>query len=140
MRAMVRVRVKKVHPPATSEEYVPQRRADGTFINGRWKKGECGNPKNLGRNTAHLSTAYKRKLAERVPYDPKGRTYAEVIAEGMCVAAMGGKAIAAKEVRQATEGELIRTTVDWRQMLTDMGVDADAVMKEMVDYVGKGAS
>jgi hypothetical protein len=139
MKVKVKVRKATAPPEGKDAPSGGKRRKDGTFIGGdnpyAFKKGQSGNPSGRPK-VAHLSTAYKRKLAEVCPHDPEGRTWAEVISEGMCIAALNGKAIAAKEIRQATEGDLLRTSIDWKQMLTDMGVDPEQAMKDMVEYIG----
>jgi hypothetical protein len=136
MAPKLKVKTRRATPaPAAKPE--AERRSDGTFV-GRhphaFKPGQSGNPSGRPK-VAHLSTAYKRKLAEECPFDKDGRTWAEVIAEGLCCAALNGKAIAAKEIRQATEGDLLRTTIDWKSMLTDMGVDPEKVMAELMEHV-----
>jgi hypothetical protein len=42
---------------------------------------------------------------QKYPDDPEGRTYAQLIAEGQCKAAIKGKTEAAKEIREALEGK-----------------------------------
>ena len=42
---------------------------------------------------------------QKYPGDPEGRTYAQLIAEGQCKAAIKGKTDAAREIREALEGK-----------------------------------
>jgi len=98
------IRLKKVrnpNPPPPPKEY-------------QFKPGESGNP---GGRPKLLSDAYRAQLAKPMPGDAEGRTYAEVIAWGMALAASKDNVPAAREMRQATEGERIRT---WRDDVIDL--------------------
>ncbi len=73
----------------------------------QWKKGQPS-PNPGGRpRTAVLSRAIGAKLAELVPNDPKGRTYAELIADNLVNVATGrGKGVVAAvmQIADRTEG------------------------------------
>ena len=76
-----------------------------------WMPGQSGNPG--GRPKSKLiSEAYKVKLESLVPDDPQGRTYAELIADGMIVEAVRGKnkVNAASEMADRTEGKPRQST------------------------------
>ncbi len=69
----------------------------------QWKKGESGNPAGRPKSKT-LSDAYRNKLEERVPNDPEGRTWAELIAEAQVRDAVRGNVQAAREIADRTEG------------------------------------
>ena len=69
----------------------------------QWKKGESGNPGGRPKSKT-LSDAYRNKLEERVPNDPEGRTWAELIAEAQVRDAVRGNVQAAREIADRTEG------------------------------------
>ena len=68
-----------------------------------WPKGFCPNPK--GRGPKPITEAYAKLAHKKVPGDAKGRTYAEIVAEGQYTAASKGKTDAAREIREALEGK-----------------------------------
>jgi Family of unknown function (DUF5681) len=69
----------------------------------QWKKGQSGNP--CGRPKSRtLSDAYRKKLEEPVPNDPKARTWAELIADAQVRDAVRGNVQAAREIADRTEG------------------------------------
>jgi hypothetical protein len=67
------------------------------------KRGEVRNPGGRPKSKL-LSEAYRTLLATEFPGDKKGRTYAELIAEGQLREAIKGKTPAAKEAADRTEG------------------------------------
>jgi hypothetical protein len=69
----------------------------------QFKPGESGNP--AGRPPSILSEAYKAVLAQAVPQDPEGRTYAQLIAIGQARSAVKGNTGAAKEIADRVEGK-----------------------------------
>lgn len=69
-----------------------------------WPKGVSGNPNGRPKSIT-LSDAYRRILAEPVPGDPAGRTYADVIAEMVAMSATAGSVKAARELADRTEGK-----------------------------------
>ena len=72
----------------------------------RWRKGQSGNAGGRPK-TRLLSEAFRARLAEVVPGDRRGRTYAELIAENVVEIALGeGSAAiaAANEIANRIEG------------------------------------
>ena len=58
------------------------------------------------RLASPLREIWETDIAEQTyPGDPEGRTYAQLIAEGQCKAAIKGKTDAAREIREALEGK-----------------------------------
>jgi hypothetical protein len=94
---------------APSDMQTENRRADGKFAKGNkagktFRRGQSGNP--AGRpKFALLSDSFRHMLGEVCPDDEHGRTWAEVIAERLFVAAAGGDVRAAKEIADRTEGK-----------------------------------
>ena len=70
-----------------------------------WKKGQSGNPSGRAKGSMNLSTIYRRMLKEKCPYDAKGRTWAEAIAEAQLTGARSGSAPHAKEIGDRAEGK-----------------------------------
>ena len=70
-----------------------------------WPKGVRGNPKGRPKSQT-LGEAYRKALAEPVPNDPEGRTFAEVIAAIICKSAIAGNINAAREIADRTEVKL----------------------------------
>ena len=66
--------------------------------------GKSGNPDGRPKSKL-LSEAYRTKLAELVPGDKDGRTYAELICDKMIENAAKGKVIHASEVADRVEGK-----------------------------------
>jgi hypothetical protein len=75
-----------------------------------WPKGISGNPS--GRPRKPITEAYADMAEQKYPGDPEGRTYAQLIAEGQCKAAIKGKTDAAREIREALEGKTPQALVD----------------------------
>jgi hypothetical protein len=69
-----------------------------------WPKGVSGNPGGRPK-TAPLSQACREKLAQPVPGDPYGRTYAEKIATVLAERATKGDIRAAQEIADRAEGK-----------------------------------
>ena len=62
-------------------------------------------PNPRGRGPRPITEAYAKLAHKKVPGDPKGRTYAELIAEGQYPAASKGKTDAAREIADRSEGK-----------------------------------
>jgi len=69
----------------------------------RFKKGQSGNPSGRPKSKT-LSDAYRNKLEEAVPDDPKGRTFAELIADAQTREAVRGNVHTARELADRSEG------------------------------------
>jgi hypothetical protein len=74
-----------------------------------WPKGFCPNPK--GRGPKPITQAYAKLAHKKVPGDAKGRTYAEMVAEGQYTAAGKGKTEAAREIADRLEGKAVQPVV-----------------------------
>jgi hypothetical protein len=74
-----------------------------------WPKGFCPNPN--GRGPKPITEAYTKLAHKKVPGDPKGRTYAELVAEGQYTAAGKGKTEAAREIADRLEGKAVQPIV-----------------------------
>jgi Family of unknown function (DUF5681) len=68
-------------------------------------KGKSGNPGGRPRRTP-LTDAYLEQLEQPYPRDRAGRTYAEVIAQGLARKAARGDVRAAQEMADRTEGRV----------------------------------
>lgn len=109
------------------------RRSNGQFTGAHpwaFKPGQSGNPNGRPRKIT-LSAAFRDKLAETCSHDPARRTWAEVISEALCQEAAMGKVPAAKELREATEGNNYNLSMDWRKLVSEMGGDPALVVEEM---------
>ena len=69
---------------------------------------DCRFAEHSGINTIE---AYTKLAHKKVPGDPKGRTYAELIAEGQYTAAGKGKTEAAREIADRLEGKAVQPIV-----------------------------
>jgi hypothetical protein len=100
-----------------------------------FKPGQSGNPEGRPKSIT-LSEAYRKQLAQPVPGDKEGRTFAEVIASRVVVAAAMGDVGAAREIADRTEGkprqalDVDMQVHDWRQMARDYGVSEEDVISE----------
>ncbi len=70
----------------------------------RWKPGESGNPGGRPKRTP-LTDACREILAQPIPGDPEGRTYAQAIAETLAAKALDGDIRAAQELADRAEGK-----------------------------------
>ena len=70
---------------------------------------DCRFAEHSGINT--ITEAYTKLAHKKVPGDPKGRTYAELIAEGQYTAAGKGKTEAAREIADRLEGKAVQPIV-----------------------------
>jgi Family of unknown function (DUF5681) len=80
-----------------------------------WPKGVSGNPSGRPRKTP-LTDAYRDVLAQPVPDDPLGRTYAEAIAQTLARNALRGDIRAAQELADRSEGKA-RQSIEIEQTL-----------------------
>jgi hypothetical protein len=74
-----------------------------------WPKGISGNPS--GRPRKPITDAYADIAEQKYPGDPKGRTYAQLAAEGQFNAAIKGKTDAAREIADRLEGKAVQAVV-----------------------------
>jgi Family of unknown function (DUF5681) len=74
----------------------------------RFQAGESGNPG--GRSKKPITEAYERLAEMKFPGDSKGRTYAELAAEGNFKSAIKGKTEAIKEITDRLEGKVVQQT------------------------------
>jgi len=94
----------------------------------QFKPGQSGNP---GGRPKLLSNAYREWLAEE---DENGVTNARKVAIGQGFSAASGDTPAAKEIRQATEGERTRTWEDEIvELLREGKVSPEQVEKDLPD-------
>jgi hypothetical protein len=71
-----------------------------------WLPGGSGNPS--GRPKSEVTDAYRYFARCKVPGDPQGRTYAELLAEAQFWAAIGGATTAAREIADRLEGKSLQ--------------------------------
>jgi hypothetical protein len=100
-----------------------------------FKPGQSGNPAGRPKSIT-LSEAFRRQLSQPVLNDPHGRTYAELIAARVCVAAANGDVAAAREIADRTEGkpkqaiDVDMSVSDWRQVAAAHGLNEQDVLRE----------
>ncbi len=100
-----------------------------------FEAGQSGNPAGRPKSIT-LSEAYRKQLAQPVEGDKLGRTFAEVIASRVVIAAASGDTSAAPEIADRTEGkpkqslDVDLSVRDWRQMAREYGVSEDDVIRE----------
>ena len=110
-----------------------------------FKPGQSGNPAGRPKSIT-LSEAFRRQLSQPMPDDPEGRTFAEVIAERMCVAASGGDVSAAREIADRTEGkprqsvDVDMSVSDWRAVAQAHGLNEQDVLREAQRLIEQSAT
>jgi Ni/Co efflux regulator RcnB len=110
-----------------------------------WKRGQSGNPAGRPKSIT-LSEAYRLQLAQPVPKDPEGRTYAEVIARLVCNEAVNGNVAAAREIADRTEGkpkqaiDVDMNVRDWREMARTHGISEQDVFNEARQLITESTS
>ena len=93
-----------------------------------WPKGFCPNPN--GRGPKPITEAYTKLAHKKVPGDPKGRTYAELVAEGQYTAAGKGKTEAAREIADRLEGKAAQPFRDDTPSMS-VTLDIEVVRKKL---------
>jgi hypothetical protein len=99
-----------------------------------FKPGQSGNPAGRPKSVT-LSEAIRLQLAKKVS-DGSDYTYAEAIAQVLCVAAVKGNVNAAREIADRTEGkpkqsvDLDMRVNDWRELARANGVSEQDVISE----------
>jgi hypothetical protein len=100
-----------------------------------FQKGVSGNPNGRPKSLT-LSEAFRRQLSQPVPGASDGRTFAEVIALQLCVAAARGDVSAAREIADRSEGkprqsvDVDMSIADWRAIARSHGVSEEDVIRE----------
>lgn len=106
----------------------------------RFPEGKSGNPGGKPREFKLLSEAYAQLMKEECPLDVEKRTWGEVVAEGMLKAARTGNPAAAKEIRQAIEGDKVKS-LGWQddviQALKDGKLKPEDVIRELGSEVAR---
>lgn len=72
-----------------------------------WQSGQSGNPGGRPRKKL-ITAAYEEMLAQLVPGDKEGRTFAQAIAFAMVREAVKGKVNAAAEIADRVEGKTLQ--------------------------------
>ena len=102
----------------------------------QWKKGQSGNAGGRPKSRM-LSEAFRARLAEVVPGDRRGRTYAELIAENVVEIALGeGSAAiaAANEIADRIEGRATQS-IQVSDLVADLQSRSD---EELTFHLAKG--
>jgi hypothetical protein len=94
-----------------------------------WPKGISGNPS--GRPRKPITEAYADIAEQTYPDDPKGRTYAQVAAEGQFNAAIKGKTDAAREIADRLEGKAVQPVVGDINGGTSVTLNIEVVRKKL---------
>jgi hypothetical protein len=79
-----------------------------------------------------LTDAYADIAEQKYPDDPEGRTYAQLIAEGQCKAAIKGKTDAAREIREALEGKTPQAFGDDTCQYGSLTLNIEAVWRRRI--------
>jgi hypothetical protein len=108
-----------------------RRNADGNSLAKLkpWPKGFCPNPR--GRGPRPIIEAYAKLAHKKVPGDAKGRTYAEVVAEGQYTAAGKGKTDAAREIADRLEGKAVQPIVGDNTASTSVTLNIEVVRRKL---------
>jgi hypothetical protein len=99
-----------------------------------FKPGQSGNPAGRPKSIT-LSEAIRLQLAKKVSAG-SDYTYAEAIAQVLCVAAVRGNVNAAREIADRTEGrprqsvDLDMNVHDWRELASRHGLSEQDVIRE----------
>jgi hypothetical protein len=94
-----------------------------------WPKGISGNPS--GRPRKPITEAYADMAEQKYPGDPEGRTYAQLIAEGQCKAAIKGKTEAAREIADRLEGKAVQPVVGDNTAGMSVTLNIEVVRKKL---------
>jgi hypothetical protein len=101
----------------------------------RWRPGQSGNPGGRPKRTP-LTDACREVLAQPVPGDTKGRTYAKAIAEKLAARAVEGDIRAAQELADRAEGKA-RQTVQIENMALKQAFECMSEV-ELENYARNG--
>ena len=94
-----------------------------------WPKGISGNPS--GRPRKPMTDAYADVAEQKYPGDPKGRTYAQLAAEGQFNAAIKGKTDAAREIADRLEGKAVQPVVADNTAPMSVTLNIEVVRKKL---------
>jgi hypothetical protein len=84
------------------------------------------------RLASPLREIWETDIAEqKYPGDPEGRTYAQLIAEGQCKAAIRGKTEAAREIADRLEGKAVQPTVGDDTASMSVTLNIEVVRKKL---------
>jgi hypothetical protein len=108
-----------------------------------FKPGQSGNP-NGRPKTRTLSEAYRVMLGQPLPNDPKGRTFADCIAETIGLKAARGDVIAAKEIEDRVSGrpkQTVDVTIEEKKrelvnnaieaLMSEAGIQRDEAIEQL---------
>jgi len=84
-----------------------------------------------GRPCKPITDAYAHIAEQKYPGDPKGRTYAQVAAEGQFNAAIKGKTEAAREIADRLEGKAVQPVVGDNTAPMSVTLNIEVVRKEL---------
>jgi hypothetical protein len=104
----------------------------------QWKPGQSGNPHGRPK-TITLSEAYRTALAQPVPRDPRGRCFAEKIADSLVLKASRGDCRAAEEICNRLEGRPPQalTGANGLPLIPDLPRDRDGLERALIEELGK---
>ena len=88
-----------------------------------------GNPG--GRPRKPITEAYADMADQKYPGDPEGRTYAQLIAEGQCKAAIKGRTEAAREIADRLEGKAVQPVVGDNTAGMSVTLNIEVVRKKL---------
>ncbi|MEJ7578653.1 MAG: DUF5681 domain-containing protein [Pyrinomonadaceae bacterium] len=109
-----------------------------------FKPGQSGNPAGRPKSIT-LSEAIRLQLAKKVS-EGSDYTYAEAIAQVLCVAAVKGNVNAAREIADRTEGkpkqvlDLDMRVNDWRTLASQHGLSEQDVIREARLLINESAT
>ncbi len=75
-------------------------------IKARWKKGQSGNPKGSEAYPKLFAPILRKLLLEKVPDDPKRRSYAELVCTSLMKQALEGNIYALRELFERIDGKI----------------------------------
>ena len=109
-----------------------------------FKPGQSGNPAGRPKSVT-LSEAIRLQLAKKVS-EGSDYTYAEAIAQVLCVAAVRGNVNAAREIADRTEGkprqsvDVDMSVSDWRAVAQAHGLSQEDVLREAQRLIEQSAT
>lgn len=122
--------------PADKEPENSERSQADRIARFRWTKGKSGNPSGRPPLKAVLSDALRDRLAEQVPGDKRGRTYAQKIAARLVEAALRGSVSAAALIADRCEGRAPQPLTGARGEPL-IPTDPNALLIQMTDLIAE---